>query len=98
MTSRKKKAAARRSFVRSPALIAFGVLAVVALAAGVWLFVSPASSGPRALNDSETAFSVSDVVGQPAPTFTATDANGQPFTFTPGDGRPKALVFYMGYG
>jgi len=50
-----------------------------------------------ALRDSDTTFSFSTLVGQPAPEFTAIGADGQPYTVTPGDGRPKAIVFYMGY-
>jgi hypothetical protein len=50
-----------------------------------------------ALRNSDTAFSLSTHVGQPAPEFTALGVDGQPYTFTPADGRPKAIVFYMGF-
>lgn len=50
------------------------------------------------LRNSDTAFSVPTHVGQPASEFTVIGVDGQPYTFTPGDGRPKAIVFYMGYG
>lgn len=56
------------------------------------------SGTQAALRDSDTAFSVPNYADQPAPAFTATSVDGQPFSVTPGDGRPKALIFYMGYG
>ena len=54
--------------------------------------------GSTSLSDSANAFSVPTHVGQPAPAFTAIGVDGQSYTFTPGDGRPTAIVFYMGYG
>ena len=36
-------------------------------------------------------------VGKPAPEFTATGADGKPYTVKPGDGRTKVVVFYMGF-
>ena len=57
---------------------------------------SPPGANPT-LRDSETAFSIPTHVGQPAPEFTAIGVDGQPYTVTPGDGRPKAIVFYMGF-
>lgn len=56
------------------------------------------SAAIAALKDSASALSVPTHVGQPAPKFTAIGANGQPYTVTPGDGRPKVIVFYMGFG
>jgi len=49
------------------------------------------------LPSNESAFTVPDHVGEPAPAFSAIGVDGSPYTVTPGDGRPKALVFYMGY-
>jgi len=49
------------------------------------------------LPNSDTAFTVPDHVGEPAPAFSAIGVDGNPHTVTPGDGRPKVLVFYMGY-
>jgi cytochrome oxidase Cu insertion factor (SCO1/SenC/PrrC family) len=56
---------------------------------------SPGSGS--ALRDSDTAFSIATHVGQPALEFTAIGVDGQPYTFKPGDGRPKVIVFYMGF-
>lgn len=36
-------------------------------------------------------------VGKPAVGFTLQNANGQAYTFDPGDGKNHLLVFYMGY-
>lgn len=49
------------------------------------------------LPNSETAFSIPNHVGQPAPAFAAIGVDGNPHSVMPGDGRPKVLVFYMGY-
>lgn len=57
-----------------------------------------ASGGGTTLRDTDTTFSIPTHVGQAAPKFTAVNVDGQPYTVTPGDGRPKAIVFYMGYG
>ncbi len=64
---------------------------------GLIVSQSSAPDSGTALRDSDTAFSFSTLIGQPAPTFTAIGVDGQPYTVTPGDSRPKAIVFYMGY-
>ena len=80
-----------------------GQLIVVALVlggmiAGAWVVSRrSAPDAGTALRDSDTAFSVPDNVGQPAPEFAAIGVDGQAYTVTPGDGRPKAIVFYMGF-
>ena len=77
------------------AIIAVAVVIVV----GVGYVISQQFAGDgTGLRNSDTAFNVPDYVGQPAPPFTATGADGHPYTFMPGDGRPTAIVFYMGYG
>ncbi len=68
---------------------------VIIVGVVVWQQSTKTATG---LRDSDTAFSISTHVGQPAPKFTATDVDRQPYTVTPGDGHPKAIVFYMGYG
>lgn len=73
------------------------VLAAVVLG-GVLAGRRGAPAGPRALPENDTAFSVSAYVGEAAPPFTAMGVDGKPYSVTPGDGRPKALVFYMGFG
>jgi hypothetical protein len=67
-----------------------GALLIGGLAALSGVF----STTPRETKD---AFSVPTLVGQPAPEFTALGADGKPVTVKPGDGRAKALVFYMGF-
>lgn len=92
----KKKRAARKprtgTFVLAAAVIGLVVLAGLAVIRG-----RPAGSA-TGLEQTDTAFSITTRVGQPAPAFTALGVDGQPYTFTPGDGRPKAIVFYMGAG
>lgn len=56
------------------------------------------TTGGATLPDTDSAFNVPTHVDQPAPEFTATNVDGQPYTMKPGDGRPKVLVFYMGFG
>jgi len=67
------------------------------IAGGLVLSQRSAPENGTALRDSDTAFSVPDNVGQPAPEFAAIGVDGQAYTVTPGDGRPKAIVFYMGF-
>jgi hypothetical protein len=73
-------------------------LVIGVIAIGGWAIAQQfvPRSGPT-LRDSDTAFSIPPHVGQPAPEFTAIGVDGQPHTVTPGDGRPKAIVFYMGF-
>ena len=86
-----------------------GMLAVLSLSACA-LLESPAPSSPTAalatappnsptggLTNDDSTFSYDSLVGKPAPAFTAPDANGQPYTFTPNDGRKHVIVFNMGF-
>ena len=96
--SRKRRTTRPRPKPKTGLLIA-GALVIGLIAIGGWAIAqqfTPRSGS--ALRDSDTAFSIATHLGQPAPEFTAIGADGQPYTFTPGDGRPKAIVFYMGYG
>ncbi len=91
----KKKQATRK--LKTGPIIA-GLLVIGVLAVGGWAIAQQFTPRTGAtLRDSDTAFSIATHVGQPAPEFTATDVDGQPYTFTPGDGRPKVIVFYMGF-
>ena len=75
------------------------LLVIGATILGGWAITRRRSPGGNgALRDSDTAFSIPERVGQTAPAFTALGVDGQPYTVTPGDGHPKAIVFYMGYG
>ena len=93
--SHKKKRAARKPRT-GLIIVAIGVIGLI-IAGGLALSGQFAPGQESALRDSDTAFSLSTHVGQPAPEFTALGVDGQPYTFTPGDGRPKAIVFYMGF-
>lgn len=91
----------KRRRIRKPKigrLIVIGLVIGVVILGGLSVTRGFFSGTQSALRDSDTAFSVPTHVGQPAPAFTATGVDGQPYTVTPGDGRPKALIFYMGYG
>ena len=78
-------------------LIAVALVIGAAIVGGLVVSQSSAPGGGTALRDTDTSFSVPTHVGQPAPAFTAIGVDGQPYTVAPGDGRPKAIVFYMGY-
>jgi hypothetical protein len=91
-----KKKQATRNLKTGP-IIAI-VLVIGFIAIGGWAIAQQFT--PRTgttLRDSDTAFSIATHMGQPAPEFTATGVDGQPYTFTPGDGRPKVIAFYMGF-
>ncbi len=79
-------------------LITGGAGYIGSLLTGVLLAQWPrGSDGETGLPNSDTAFTLPDHVGEPAPAFSAIGVDGKPYTVTPGDGLPKALVFYMGY-
>jgi len=94
--SRKRKKYARRK-PKTGRLIAVALVIGAVIVGGLVISQSSAPGSGTTLGDSDTTFSVPTHVGQPAPGFTATGVDGQPYTVTPGDGRPKAIVFYMGY-
>lgn len=96
MTKTARKRKSRRLRMRALVITALGIGAVALT--GVLLAQRPRGSVPATdLPNSEMAFTVPDHVGEPAPAFSAIGVDGNPYTVTPGDGRPKALVFYMGY-
>lgn len=78
-------------------IIAVVLVIGAVIAGGLWASQQFTPRTGSTLRDSDTAFSIATHVGQPAPEFTATGADGQPYTFTPGAGRPTAIVFYMGF-
>lgn len=81
-----------------------GLPVVVALAALVaWSRFGPRGEAPGALGGlpgplggPSVAQDVNTLVGQPAPSFTLADSEGQSYAVTPGRGRPIVLVFHMG--
>ena len=97
----KRKAGRRPSARRSNtaniilAVVVIGTLVIGGLA--VSQVATRGSGSETTSRESETTFSVSAHVGQPASAFTAIGVDGQPYTVTPGDGRPMAIVFYMGF-
>jgi len=61
---------------------------------------APNTSSPDVagnLPNSDSALNVGTLIGQPAPSFTLSDANGQPYDFKPGAGHKYVLAFNMGY-
>lgn len=74
-----------------------GILVAAVVMGGLLVGRRGAPSGVAALPENETAFSVSTHVGEAAPAFTAMGVDGEPYSVRPGDGRPKALIFYMGF-
>ena len=104
MTKRKS----RRS--QSNRLARYGLAGLIAmvLIAGIAYFIlglnrAPAPIDPTAtdvagtLARSDTAFNVSTRVGQLAPSFSLTDAQGKAYAFKPGDGQKYVLAFNMGF-
>jgi hypothetical protein len=87
---------------RNRLLIGAG-LALIALIAVVWLRTTapsaPNTNSPNVagnLPNTDSAFNVGTLIGQPAPAFTLPDANGEPYEFQPGDGRKYVFAFNMG--
>lgn len=103
MTQQRVTAAVSR---RRDRLVRWGAIAVVAVVAvGVvsWLALGRLTDDvgvPNGLPGPEggpsIAQDVGTLVGQPAPTFTLADAEGQSYTITPGQGRPLVLISHMG--
>jgi hypothetical protein len=91
-----KKRRAAQKLRTTRLVVAVAVVAGVLILAGAWIAIRSGANG--GLRDSSTALSVPDHVGQPAPAFTAVNVDGQPYQVKPGDGRAKAIVFYMGFG
>ena len=78
-------------------------LALIALIAVVWWRTTvpsaPNTNSPDVaenLPDTDSAFNVGTLIGQPAPAFTLVDANGEPYEFQPGNGRKYVFAFNMG--
>ena len=94
----KKRRAEQKLRIRRLSVVVAVVVVGVLILGGVWIAFRLGSGASGGLHNSDTAFSVPDHVGQPAPAFSAVAADGQPYTLTPGDGRAKAIVFYMGFG
>lgn len=90
----------REQFVRWGAIAAVALVVVVGVA---WLALGKLTGdtgAPTGLPAPEggpsIAQDVGTLVGQPASSFTLTDAEGQSYTVTPGQGRPLVLVSHMG--
>lgn len=79
------------------------VAALVLLAIGAVVYQSGESNGPpdsaglpAPRDEPEVALDVNSLVGQPAPSFTLADSEGNSYTVTPGGDRPIALITHMG--
>lgn len=93
--SRRREQVVRWGAIAAVALVAVGVVAWLALGrlggdAGDPSGLPGPEGGPQIAQD------VGTLVGQPAPSFTLTDSEGQSHTITPGQGRPVVLVSHMG--
>ena len=94
----------RRSQIQRKNWLLIGAgLALIALVAVVWWRTvapsAPDTNSPDVagnLPDSDSAFNVGTLIGQPAPAFTLMDANGELYEFQPGDGRKYVFAFNMG--
>ena len=97
----KRKAGRRPSARRSNtaniilAVVVIGALVIGGLA--VSQIATRGSGSETTSRESETTFDVPVHVGQSAPAFTAIGVDGQPYSVKPGDGRAKAIIFYMGF-
>ena len=95
MSKQSRRAARPRQTSRTWLIVA--VVGVIVLIGGVIALPTLTNSTRTSLPDSANTFSVPTLVGQSAPAFTATNVDGKPFTLTPGDGKAKVIVFYMGF-
>jgi cytochrome oxidase Cu insertion factor (SCO1/SenC/PrrC family) len=93
----KKRRAKQQQKLRTRQIVIVALIVGALIIGGLVVAQQFASGGGTTLRDTDTAFSIPTHVGQPAPTFTAINVDGQLYTVTPGDGRPKAIVFYMGF-
>jgi len=93
----------RRQAVRSPFL--WWIPAMLLLIIGgaiVWRATRgggppPSASGlPGPAGGGDIAQDVNTMIGQAAPSFTLSTAEGQSYEIRPGRGRPMVLVFHMG--
>lgn len=85
----------RRGAIAAVALVALGI--AVWLVIGRPLFTVDAPNAlPEPIGGPSVAQDVGTLVGQPAPSFTLADAEGQSYAVTPGQGRPLVLVSHMG--
>lgn len=109
--SRRAESAARRGsghhpFRRWSWILALSAAALVLVVLVVLVGRSRLTTGSQAgagpgglpgpLGGSSVAQDVNTLVGQPAPSFTLTDSEGQSYAVTPGQGKPLVLVFHMG--
>lgn len=77
------------------AVVVVGIIAVLVFRAGTGQISGP-NGLPGPIGGSSVAQDVNTLVGQPAPAFALTDADGERYTVTPGQGKPLVLVFHMG--
>lgn len=104
-TSRAKRKSAAVAHKRRKRIVTsvVSVAALVLLAIGAVVYQSGESNGPpdsarlpAPRDEPEVALDVNSLVGQPAPSFTLADSEGNSYTVTPGGDRPIALITHMG--
>jgi len=91
----RRKSARRKS--RTGRWIVLGLVGAGVILGALVLARRPDPNAAASLEESDTSFSLPDQVGRPAPEFAAIGVDGKPYQVSPGDGRPKALIFYMGF-
>ena len=104
-SSKREKFRRRRSQIQQrPWLWAGGIFLLLVLSAVVMSrLVNPSKPSANSLDvaenllNTDSAFNVGTLIGQPARAFTLSDANGESYEFQPGDGRKYVFAFNMGY-
>jgi len=93
----------RRRAMRHPFLWGIPVMLLLIIGVAVAWFVSrgggpspSASKLPGSAGGRDVAQDVNTLVGQGAPSFVLSTAEGQTYEIRPGQGRPTVLVFHMG--
>ena len=97
----------RRSTRRAGKRFWWGIAAILILAVAItggWLAFRGGEAPPSGVRlpgpagGRDIAQDVNTLVGQRAPSFSLSTADGQTNAITPGRGRPTVLIFHMGIG
>ena len=101
-TRRRERAKRRTSRGAWRGLILAGLVLLVGIGAwGAYQALSPSQPGsnsgiPGPAGGSRVAQDIDTLVGEPAPQFQLTDAEGQTHDVSPGGDKPLVLIFHMG--
>lgn len=97
---RRQRALPRQSIwerIPIPAYIGGIAALILGLAFGLPWVAGAWHHGSSDHSESHAAAADATDLGKLAPAFILNDYKGTPHPITPGDGRPKVLLFYMGY-